>query len=481
MVFNSLPFAIFLPIVLAVYYRLSTKAQNAWLLAASWFFYAWWDARLLVLLLGSILLNYWIGLKISGANQERQRKRYLWLGVGLSLAILGFFKYHNFFIDSAQTLGHLLGWEFSIPVLKIALPIGISFYTFLGLSYLIDVYYEKIPVCQNFVTFGLFISYFPLLVSGPIVSPAKMIPAIESKRDVNWKWLREGSFLILLGLFKKVGVADALSPYVGSAFQNAGLLSGKELLLSIYLFAVQIYCDFSGYSDMARGVSKLFGIDLMINFNQPYFSQSITEFWRRWHISLSTWFRNYVFIPLEFARKRQKFLRQESNMLIVFLLTGLWHGANWTFVIWGGLHGMYLCIEKWFTSFTKKKIHWTPPAGLAKLFSLFRIFLTFNLVSFTWIFFRSDNLNAAWNYLSGIFTWRAKGQVEFLSGNDLLRCAVLTLALFVIDFFQARTRDHTAMLQWPWLARSILYAGLLVLILVLGGLDAQAPFIYFQF
>jgi len=447
----------------------------------SWFFYAWWDPRLLVLLLTSISINYFSGLSIDRSNTQKQRKKYMLLGVVSSLALLGFFKYFNFFIDSAQSISQLIGLNFSGPALQIILPIGISFYTFLGLSYIIDLYLEKIPVCRNFVTYALYISYFPLLISGPIVSPAKMIPSIENKRTVNLGWIREGLLLILIGLFKKIGVADALSPQIDVAFQNSAVVGGKDLLYSLYLFSIQIYCDFSGYSDIARGVSKLLGIDLIINFNQPYFSHSITEFWRRWHISLSTWFRNYLFYPLEFSRKRQKLLRQESNLLIVFLLTGLWHGANWTFVIWGTLHGIYLIIEKWFANFSKKKFHVKLPTWLQIPINGLRIVLTFNIVAFTWIFFKADNFKNAWSYLTGIFTWRTKGSITTFTENNILQSSILLFVLILIDIFQAHAKDHTVMLKWPWLVRGIAYTVLLIILFVFGGLDVQAPFIYFQF
>lgn len=480
MLFNSFPFLIFLPIVVLVYYRLSTRAQNIWLVFASWVFYAWWDEKLLFLLLGSIALNYLTGLGIANTPNEKRQKTYLTLGILANLVTLGFFKYFNFFIESAQQLSHLLGWQWSLPFLQVVLPIGISFYTFLGISYIVDVYNGKIPVRKDFFTFSLFISYFPLLVSGPIVSPAKMLPALEKKRQVNLDWIRQALFLMLLGFFKKVGIADAIAPQVNTAFANVNALAAQDLLFAMYLFAIQIYCDFSGYTDIARGVSKLFGIDLMLNFNQPYLSTSITDFWRRWHISLSAWFRNYVFLPLEFSRKRQKVLRQETNILIVFLLTGLWHGANWTFVAWGGTHGLFLSLEKWANDLGKK-MNLKLPQWTENIIQPIQILFTFNLVSLTWIFFRASNFSTAWNYLVNLFTWKTSSTVDILTANNLIRFSLLGVVLFAVEILQWQAKDHTVILRWPWPVRSLFYALLIVLILVLGGLDAQAPFIYFQF
>jgi alginate O-acetyltransferase complex protein AlgI len=474
--FNSFAFAIFIPIVLGTYYLLRHRAQNAWLLAASYFFYGFWDYRFLFLLVLSTAIDYTCGLRIAASSDPRKRRAFLVVSLASNLAILCFFKYFNFFAASAERLLAALHLTLPLPVLSIVLPVGISFYTFQEMSYTIDIYRGQFSPRRDFVTFALSVAYFPHLVAGPIQRASGLIPQLERPRRVDWAVLREAAVLILIGYFKKVGVADAVAPTVDICFRSPQLYSGSDLLYGLYLFAIQIYCDFSGYTDIARGVSKLFGIELMINFERPYFAASITEFWRRWHISLSTWLRDYLYIPL--GGNRRGSARTYANLLITMLLGGLWHGANWTFVVWGALHGAYLSIEK-AMGVTVSAVR--SPASLPeKMTRALRGVVTFHLVALAWIFFRAPDVSAAWRYMVGIATW----QPALVNGNFHwlgLRFALLIATLIGIDLVQERAGDQLVVLRWHWMPRGLAYACLAILMLALGGVNARIPFIYFQF
>jgi alginate O-acetyltransferase complex protein AlgI len=473
MLFNSLAFVAFLPIVLAGYYALSPRGQNLWLLLASCIFYGWWDYRFLALLAVAAFTDFFAALLIERTDSPRRRKLYLLASLTMNLGTLAFFKYFNFFLDSAYAGLAALGLEPARAALDIVLPVGISFYTFQALSYTIDVYKGELRACHDPITYGLYITYFPQLVAGPIERATALMPQLTSPRRVGWRDLREGALLCLIGYFKKVGVADALAPLVDVRFQNASAAGGLDLLIGLYLFSFQIYCDFSGYSDIARGVSRFFGIRLMENFRQPYFSRSITEFWRRWHISLSTWLRDYLYITL--GGNRGGRAKTYRNLMLTMLLGGLWHGASWNFVIWGGLHGLYLAIHK----IMLERRGETKPVGKEPwLLSLGKMVLTFHLVALTWIFFRAGSFAIAWSYLSRILTWGSP-TAYFFTWYDLW-AGVLVLALLGLDLFHER-RSQAGLLALPWVVRGLCYAALVTLILVFGGLDAEVPFIYFQF
>lgn len=334
MLFNSFTFLVFLPIVFAIYWLIGKKhlkLQNLFLLLASYVFYGWWDYRFLSLLFFSTIVDYWVGLQLLKAEAPKARK--FWLGVSLTvnLGMLSFFKYYNFFVDSFVDLLNSIGYQANPFTLKIILPVGISFYTFQTLSYVIDVYRRKLEPTKDFIAFATFITFFPQLVAGPIERATHLLPQILKPRVFNYQRAITGARLILWGMFKKIAIADALAPSVNEIFGNHQGYDSWTLLLGAFYFSLQIYCDFSGYSDIAIGLSRWFGIDLMTNFRFPYFSRSIGEFWRRWHISLSTWFRDYVYIPLGGSHVgKSKSLR---NVLIVFLVSGFWHGANWTFIV----------------------------------------------------------------------------------------------------------------------------------------------------
>jgi len=475
MLFNSLAFAIFLPVVLAGYYALNWRAQNLWLLVASLVFYGWWDPRFLLLLAVPTVIDYACAFRIANATSSTARKRYLLASVVTNLAILAFFKYFNFFVDSAVVALDALGVPVARPVLEIVLPVGISFYTFHELSYVIDVYRGHLAPVRDFSVYLLYVLYFPQLVAGPIARASNLLPQLVRKREVTWQHLRAGLLLMLVGFFKKIAIADAVAPLVDTRFLDPASCSGADLVLALYLFALQIYCDFSGYTDIARGVSKLFGIELLLNFEHPYFAENVTEFWRRWHISLSTWLRDYLYIPL--GGNRGGTLRTYRNLMLTMLLGGLWHGANWTFVVWGGLHGLYLSVHKYLLD--RRAPDSVPPTTSPPV-RLAKILATFHLVALAWVFFRASSFKVAWAYLTGIAVWQPAGAVAPLSWVDP-RLVVLVATFMALEVVQARSREETSLLHYHWATRGVCYAWLVVVTLALGGLGVQIPFIYFQF
>ena len=467
MFFNSLEYFVFLAIVLALYYSFSHRWQNYMLLAVSYFFYGYWDYRFLSLMLISTVVDFFAGRIVDHAKTESKRRIFLAISMIVNLTFLGFFKYFNFFIDSAERVLSAAGMDYSAPVLYVILPAGISFYTFESMSYVIDVYRRKVKSTDNFFDFALFIAFFPKLVAGPIMRIDDLLPQIERKRVVTSEHILSGVTLILVGLFRKVVIADAIGGVVDVIFSNPAAHTTPELLKGIYLFALQIYCDFSGYSDIARGSSRLLGMDLMLNFDHPYFSANITEFWRRWHISLSTWFRDYLYIPL--GGNRVAKWRGYLNTMIVFLVSGLWHGAAWTFVAWGGLHGLFLVVHRMLSggkAAVENKRDWR---------WLLSVVFTFHCVLFAWIFFRAHGFGQAFAFINGIVALRG---METL-GAVLPSILIPWLLLFAIDIPQFMAKEHTALLRWPIAVRNVAIAGMLFLIFL--GLGTRAPFIYFQF
>lgn len=467
MLFNSLEFAIFLPIVAGAYWILPKRLQNPLLLAASYVFYGSWDWRFLGLLLLSTTTDYAVGRRLTSESRLRYRQGLLGISMIVNLGALALFKYFNFFVDSFAELLNAFGLEAGTATLQVILPVGISFYTFQTLAYTIDVYRHKAEAEANFVTFALYVAFFPQLVAGPIERAQRLIPQFRQPRErISYEQFRSGAFLILLGLFKKIAIADALAPHVNDAFGASSDAGWLTLLIGTYAFALQIYGDFSGYTDVARGVSRLFGIELVVNFNQPYLSANITQFWRTWHISLSTWLRDYLYIPLGGNRKGRT--RTHSNLMITMLLGGLWHGAAWTFVVWGGLHGLFLAVHRRYRDRTTQVR--SPNRSALSVIG------TFHLVCFAWIFFRADSLGQAIEVLTGIATLRP----GVLSMNALTLLIFAGVVSFGIDRVQRRSADHTRPLAWsaPW--RGVVYAGLLLGIVVFIG-GPEIPFIYFQF
>ena len=471
MLFNSLQFAVFLPLVFLLYWfvfdrlirrsRHQLKLQNAFVVVASYVFYGWWDWRFLLLIAFTSFCSWGSGLLIGKAASEKGSKAWMWLNIVLNLGILAVFKYYDFFGAEFARLFHI---STEGLLLKVILPVGISFYTFQALGYSIDVYRKKMEPTKDIVAFFAFLSFFPQLVAGPIERATNLLPQFLKKREFDYDTAVDGVRQILWGLFKKMVVADNCAEYVDQVFAGYTHYTGSTLLLAALLFTFQIYCDFSGYSDIAIGTAKLFGIRLMRNFDTPYFSRSVTEFWRRWHISLTTWFRDYVYIPLGGSRTtRAKVVR---NILVVFLLSGLWHGANWTFIVWGAYHGLLLCLEK---SLKRKSVSPLTSNLLP---------LTFFLVLLGWIVFRSASLADAWGYLGGLFS-SSLFSVPFLfvgTKKTLLMVAVM----LVLEWF-TRSKEHALQFDKttkPWLAWVF---SLAVVLMILEFSTVSQSFIYFQF
>jgi D-alanyl-lipoteichoic acid acyltransferase DltB (MBOAT superfamily) len=405
MLFNSLNFAIFLPIVFILYWFATNgnfKLQNILLLASSYFFYACWDWKFLFLLIFSTLLDYYTGIKIYEATHQRKKMFWLWLSIIINVGFLGVFKYYNFFASSFAGGLSLLGFKINLSLLQVVLPVGISFYTFHGLSYVIDLYKNRIKPERNFVDYSVFVSFFPLLVAGPIERATHLLVQINKKRAFNYLKAVDGLRQILWGLFKKIVIADHCADYANTVFINTSNYSGSILALGAFFFAIQIYCDFSGYSDIALGTARLFGIELLRNFAFPYFSRDIAEFWRRWHISLSSWFKDYLYIPL--GGSKGSLLKKLRNTFIIFIVSGFWHGANWTFIVWGFLNALYIVPSIIFNT-NRNNIH---IVAKGKIFptgkEFFDICVTFSLTTFAWIFFRSTDIPNALTFISRMFS-----------------------------------------------------------------------------
>ncbi|HEV2755575.1 MAG TPA: MBOAT family protein [Actinomycetota bacterium] len=470
MLFNSLEFALFLPVVLGLYWLLPHRGQNVLLLVASYVFYGAWDVRFLSLIVISTLIDFQVGRGLGRTEDEGRRKRWLLVSVVANLGILAFFKYFGFFVDSAVELVSWVGLDVHPPLFEVLLPVGISFYTFQTMSYSFDVYRRRIEPDSDLVTFSTYVAYFPQLVAGPIERAKRLLPQIEAERQrPDTEQVRSALVLMLVGLFKKVAIADAVAPFVNDAFA-AGSGAGKgTLLLGALGFSLQIYGDFAGYTDIARGVSRLFGIELIRNFAQPYLARNITEFWRTWHISLSAWLHDYLYIPLG-GNKRGR-ATTYRNLILTMLLGGLWHGAAWTFVVWGGLHGLLLALHRAVGGYVPrdelKPLRWRDTPA---------ILLTFTTVTALWVFFRAESMTGALDYLGGLVTapW---GVVDVDAAIVILFSAALVLLL---DLAQRLSQDDAVIMSWPAVARGATVAVLLVAIVVWTGGTAQ-PFIYFQF
>ena len=475
MVFNSLQYLVFFPLVFAVYWQLKRRGQNVLLLLASWFFYAMWDWRFLGLMLLTTGVDFGVGRYLAMTEDDKKRKLAFGLSLGLNLTVLGFFKYFNFFVGSAADLLQTFGLDASEPTLRVLLPVGISFYTFHGISYTFDVFRRDIEPADDLLDFAVFVAFFPQLVAGPIGRAHLQLPQFEHERPpLRWEQARSGLCLILLGLFKKVAIADALAPFVDRTFTEPGRASWISLLGGAYAFALQIYGDFAGYSDVARGSSRLLGIELPLNFEQPYLSRNITVFWRTWHISLSNWLRDYLYIPL--GGNRGSRAKTYRNLMLTMVLGGLWHGAAWTFVAWGTLNGLYLCAHRWFTE---------RPGGAGDAHNGIGRFTwrdvlpaigTFQLVVFAWIFFRSASFAEAFDVITGILTLQG-GVTEW---GSLFLVGALGVVTIAIDVAQRNTDTHTPMLDLPPALQGALYGAFVVAIVLFSG-GATVPFIYFQF
>jgi len=485
MLFNSLEFAIFLPIVFFLYWfctNKSLKLQNAFIVVSSYIFYGWWDWKFLSLILISTLEDYFVALKIQNTTDERKRKMWLLISIVVNLGILGFFKYYNFFINNFITAFSLFGAKLNISTLNIILPVGISFYTFQTMSYTIDVYRRKLEPTRDFISFAAFVSFFPLLVAGPIERATNLLSQFYSRRTFDYQKSVNGMRQILWGLFKKVAVADNCAVIVDNIFKNYQDQSGSILLLGAILFAFQIYSDFSGYSDIAIGTARLFGFNAMRNFSFPYFSRDIAEFWRRWHISLTTWFRDYVYFPLGGSRASK--LKVVRNTFIIFLVSGFWHGANWTFIIWGMFHAaLFLPLI-----LLNKNRKYTDIVAEGKFFpsikDFFQMSITFLLVTIGWVFFRSNNISQSIAYLRGMIdislfslpllaTYRKK----------LLEAIIYSLFMIIIEWVGRKNQYGFEKLGITWkpIFRYMMYYIFVLIILTSIFSGKEQVFIYFQF
>jgi len=474
MLFNSFIFFIFLGIVLPTFYLLpSKKSKNIFLLFASYFFYGYWDWRFCSLLAISTLVDFSVGKFMYITENSNKRKLLLTLSLISNLGILGFFKYFNFFIDSFQMISGKFGVDLDFLHLNIILPVGISFYTFQTLSYTIDIYRKKLEPTNNFVDFALFVSFFPQLVAGPIERARSLLPQLSNKLHPTKEQIKNGVTLIIIGLFKKVIIGDTAGRYVDNIFGEMELYKSVELISALVLFAIQIYADFSGYSYIARGTAKLLGVDLMVNFKQPYLSRSITEFWRRWHISLSNWLRDYLYISLGGNRINKR--RTYINLMATMLLGGLWHGASWNFVIWGGLHGIYLVIHKLILG--QRKID-SSNAEKINLRIILNVFLTNILVLITWLFFRSTSWDTTKLYFDKIFHWESS-EYSFWFMKITITYLIFVLLLDLSEYLK-EGKYSLFNIKSNYIKFSILACAFLITLAYM--LQAKtAPFIYFAF
>ena len=475
MVFNSAVFFLFFLIVLLLYWKFFTKnllARNLFIIAASLFFYGWWDWRFTFLWMFTSLTDFFIAIQI--AKHRNKGKILLLFSICINLAVLGFFKYFNFFVNSFSVLLNHFGLKASVTTLQVVLPIGISFYTFQAMSYTIDVYRKKIKPCKDLSKYLAFISFFPQLVAGPIERSQHMLPQFNTLKRITGDDIKIGLQLILWGLFKKTVIADNLAIYVDEVFNHTANYSGLSCIVAALFFTVQIYCDFSGYTDIARGTARLLGFDLMQNFSLPYFATSFTDFWKRWHISLSSWFRDYVYIPL--GGNRQGKVREIINLNLTFILSGLWHGANFTFLIWGALHGLYNSIEKIVVE-----------KGMFKLPRAIKHILVFLLVAFAWIFFRAATLHDATLFIRQLFHTTSTGSfiVNFVQAYKHTGYGLwflLPLCIFIwLECISCVKNSSGVFFISHRLSRVTIYYALFLSILLFGVFNNAPNFIYFQF
>lgn len=478
MLFNSIDFAIFLPIVFLLYWFVTLKnlkLQNLLIVVASYVFYGWWDWRFLSLILFSTLVDYSVGRSLSRQTQVGRRKLLLWTSIVVNIGFLGFFKYYNFFLDNFVSAFRFFGSEIQADSLNIILPVGISFYTFQTLSYTIDVYRGKLEPTKDFIGFAAFVAFFPQLVAGPIERATHLLPQFYKKRSFDYHKAVDGMRQILWGLFKKIVIADNCAQYANVIFRNSEDYQGATLLAGALLFTFQIYADFSGYSDIAIGTSRLFGFNLRQNFAMPYFSRDMAEFWRRWHISLSTWFRDYVYIPLGGSRGGRSM--QIRNTFIIFIVSGFWHGANWTFVVWGLLNALYF-LPLLLSGRNRKYLDVVAHNSyLPSLKESGQMLLTFSLAVLAWVFFRAENIGHALSYLGGMFSG------SYLSlDSEIDRSIFLLLGIFMVTEWVGRHHQYAIeRLGHTWWKpiRWGMYYAIAMAIFLFNGKPQE--FIYFQF
>jgi alginate O-acetyltransferase complex protein AlgI len=464
MFFNSLAFALFLPTVVGLFWAFPQRWRVPLLLIASYVFYGWWDVRFLALIMLSTVVDWFVAKRLGAMPNGSRRRRWLWISLVGNLGMLGLFKYWNFFTDSAASLLTSMGLEPNLPILRIILPVGISFYTFQTLSYVIDVYRRDLEAEPSLVQFALFVSFFPQLVAGPIERAKHLLPQLRnlptSMHQIDWSG---SAILIMRGLFRKVVIADGVAPLVNEVFAAPGRYGSITVAAGVIAFSLQIYGDFAGYTDIARGTARLFGVHLMENFKAPYLSTGFSEFWRRWHISLSTWLRDYLYVPL--GGNRGSRWQTYRNLVITMLLGGLWHGAAWGFVVWGALHGAYLVIERWMSRDRK---------GATGSVSL-PVLVVFGIVTLTWIPFRAPNLASAVDLVEAL--------VGPIGGAQLVAAPLVVGLMGLLTLFidKADLSGRVDPVRGsPSIVRGIVYGGAMVAAVMFASLSA-VPFIYFQF
>jgi len=493
MLFNSFTFWLFYGIVFTLYFQLARRQQNLLLLIASYYFYGCWDWRFLGLIALSTLLDFSLGLAIDTARQDRVRKGLVTLSIAANLSFLGFFKYYGFFSSELERFLTSIGVPGLVPSFSFVLPVGISFYTFQSMSYTIDVYRRDLKACRSLLDFATFVSFFPQLVAGPIQRANQFLPQFLSPRTVTSELFKQGLYLVASGLFRKIVIADNMAPIADAVFSTSVKdLSGAEILLGLYAFAFQIYGDFSGYSAIARGVAKWMGFELSVNFRMPYLATSPSDFWQRWHISLSAWLRDYLYIPL--GGNRNGNWNTYRNLMATMLLGGLWHGANWTFIAWGAFHGVLLCAWRWFSSFSRKAGHSNiaektaamtgtqsaprspTKTGLSWGYVLQLVFF-FHLICFSWLLFRADSMTQVWEMTARMctdFTITPFARMIF----GLLVFYVTPLMAF--ECWLESRKDFMGLLSVHWTMRGLVYLYIVYMIMFFPP-PVPSEFIYFQF
>ena len=487
MLFNSLDFAIFFPIIFILYWAISRNitARNILLLVASYVFYGWWDWRFLFLIFISSVVDFIVGKKIYQTENKQKRKQLLLVSLLVNLGFLAYFKYANFFIETFVDSFRLFGKELEVSTLNIILPVGISFYTFQTLSYTIDIYRKQLEPSKGPLPFFTFVAFFPQLVAGPIERASHLLPQFYTKHKFDYNQVKSGVLLMAFGLFKKMVIADRVSILVNQVYNNPEGYQGYEIILATILCAFQIYCDFSGYSDIAIGAGRTMGFDLMKNFRSPYLSKSLTEFWRRWHISLSTWFRDYVYIPLG-GSKHGKY-NTYRNLFLVFLISGLWHGAAMTFIIWGTIHGVIIVMEKAFTAQRNKVAAVLGVDKKSVSRKIFYIGVTFTVVCFAWIFFRANSLsdsmviikNGTYLNWSQVLNFYKLG----LNPQEFWTAFIAIFLLVLFEWTHQKTSFTKQLSAQPLVFRWVFYLMIVFALIIFGVYGDMAPkeFIYFQF
>ncbi len=474
MAFNSIVFALFLPLVFAIYWGILNKhlkAQNIFIILASYFFYGWWDWRFLSLLFVSSVVDFTSAYFMAKTESKKRKKVFLGISLLTNLGLLGTFKYYDFFVSSFASLCEQIGFHINVQTLHILLPVGISFYTFQTLSYTIEVYRKNLEASKDIFAFMAFVSFFPQLVAGPIERATRLLPQFYQKRNFSYPQAVQGLRLMLWGFFKKIVIADNIARFVDLVYKHPAEYHGATVILATCGFAIQIYCDFSGYSDIAIGCAKLFGIEIRKNFDAPYFSTSPREFWKRWHISLSTWFRDYVYIPL--GGNKNGFWKMQFYLMITFLISGLWHGANWTFLIWGFLHGSAICVQH---IFQHRKIHLHLHKYIAGA-------LTFTFVCFAWIFFRAANVQDAFLIISNLFHNAGGAEMNTFFAAEFFpkRFAVMLFVFLLLEILLRNAKAINWFNNTNRFSRWALYYAMVICICYFGAFDNTPHFIYFQF